>query len=326
MKRCNVLLFFGVLMLSVSAVLTGCGGGGSSTSRSGGPDATLTEVKAKDVVGDSVIQAVKLIAPATALGEVKASSVSPEKRSPLMSIFEKVAPVVGKRATTEKQSSAISSEPCPGGGSIEVKSISGVDLSGNVKADVSVNGCKIGSETMNGTLKVTVPFTAVADIQHVKEFTIEVSSFTYSDSNTNLSLTDNFTMVADNITYSGDSLTGGSLTLGGTVSGTLDGSPINIGCDSLAFQFSANTAGVTVSVSGRMRATCLGGWATLSTNRAVFVPAHASCPTDGEIVVSAGGNSIKVRVEPSSKITVFFNGSLVQTYDNCSKLTGFCKG
>jgi hypothetical protein len=178
---------------------------------------------------------------------------------------------------------------------------------------------------MNGALKVTVPIGAFNDLAHVKEFTIEASSFTYSDPHSTVSLTDNFTMVASNITYNGNSLAGGSLTLGGTVSGTIDGSPINIGCDSLGFQFSADTSGVTVSVSGRMSASCLGGWVTLTTNQWVSLPSGAQCPAGGEIVVSAGGSSVKVSIQANSEIDIFFNGSLIQTYDNCTKVTGLCK-
>ena len=327
MKKLSGLFIITMLTLSLAALFNGCGGGSSpSTSRGGGTDATLTASNAPQVA-DVVRQAVKLVAPAT-LGQVNATSVSPEKRAPLMSIFEKVAPVIGKHATNGKQSSDIlPSEHCSGGGSIEVTNISVPDLSGNVKADVNVNGCTIGTETMNGVLKVTVPVGALTDILHTEKFTIEVTSFTYSDSTTtSLSLTDNFTILARDFTYDGDSLTGGSLTLGGTVSGTIDGSPVNISCDSLGSQFSVNSSGVTVSVSGRMSTSCLGGWVTLSTNIPVFVPADANCPTGGEIVVSAGGSSVTMHVEANSKIDIFFNGALVQKYDDCSQVIGLCTG
>ena len=313
-----------IAALSLVSLFNGCGGGGASTSRGGGTDATLTASNASQV-GDAVTQAVKLVAPATALGEVKGASLSPIRSAALISIFEKVVPVVRNHAANEKQSSAISTRNCPGGGSIEVGVPVPVSLD-HVKADVNVNACTIGAEVMNGALKVTVPTGAVSDLAHVTEFTVEASSFTYTDPHSSISLTDNFTMIANNISYRGDSLAGGSLTLGGTVSGTIDGSPINIGCDSLGFQFGApDTSGVTVSVSGRMNASCLGGWVSLNTNQWVFLPSGAQCPTGGEIVVSAGGSSVKVSIQSNSTIDIFFNGSLIQTYDNCTKVTGLCK-
>lgn len=323
MRKLSGLFITTMLTLSLAALFNGCGGGGASTSRGGGTDATLTASNASQV-GDAVTQAVKLVAPATALGEVKGASISPARSAALISIFETVVPVVRNHAVNEKQSSAISTRNCPGGGTIEVGVPVPISLD-HVKADVNVNACTIGAEVMNGTLKVTVPTAAVSDLAHVEEFTIEASSFTYSDPHSSISLTDNFTMVASNIKYNGDSLKSGSLTLGGTVSGTIDGSPINIGCDSLGFQFSSDTSGVTVSVSGRMNASCLGGWVTLTTNQSAFLPSGAQCPTGGEVVVSAGGSSVKVSIQSNSKIDIFFNGSLIQTYDNCTKVTGLCK-
>ncbi len=327
MKKSDILFVVGILMLSLATLLTGCGGGGGDTSRSGGTDATLTASNAPQV-GDAVTQAVKLVAPAT-LGQVKAGSVSSEKRAPLMAIFQNIAPAIGKRAASGKQSSSLYHEDCTGGGSIEVTSISDVDVHLNVTADVTVNECNIGTQTMNGVLKVTLPADQAGDPLHASEFTIKVSNFTYSDpsNSTSISLTDNFTIVATGFTYDGNNnLTGGSITIGGSVTGTIEGKDVNIMCDSLGFQFTSNTSGVTVSVSGRINASCLGGWVTLSTNQPVSLPAGASCPTGGEIVASSGGNSITVHIAADSKITVFFNGSLTNTYDNCTEVQGLCNG
>jgi hypothetical protein len=323
MKKYKSLHVTGILVLSLATLMAGCGGGGGDTSRSGGPDATLTASNASQA-GDAVVQAVKLIAPAT-LGQVKAGSVSPEKRSPLAAIFQNIAPVVGQRWASEKQSSAIYHKDCSGGGDIEVTNLSPVSAD-HVEADVTVNSCKIGSSIMNGTLKVTLPIDQADDPLHATEFTIEVSSFTYSDSITTLSLTDNFIMVARDFSYDGNTPTSGTITLGGTVSGTTGSGPINIGCDSLEFQFSADSSGVAVSVSGRINASCLGGWVTLSTNQAIFFPSNASCPTGGEVVISSGGNSVTMHVEASSKIDIYFNGSLIQTFNDCSEVVGLCTG
>lgn len=311
----------GILILSLATLLAGCGGGGGDTSRSGGPDATLTTSNASQA-GDAVVQAVKLIAPAT-LGQVKAGSISPGKSAPLIAIFQNIAPVVGQRWASEKQSSAIYHQDCSGGGNIEVGTPVPISLD-HVQADVNVNSCTIGTSTMNGVLQVTLPIDDAGDPLHASEFTIEVSSFTYSDSITTLDLTDNFIMVAKDMSWDGDTPTSGTITLGGTVSGTTGSGPINIGCDSLEFQFSAGSSGVTVSVSGRINASCLGGWVTLSTNQAVFFSSNADCPTGGEVVVSSGGNSVTMHVKANSEIDIYFNGSLIQTYDDCTEVVGLC--
>ena len=325
MRKLSGLFITAMLALSLTASFNGCGGGGASTSRGGGTDATLTAANAPQV-GDAVTQAVKLVGPVTALAEVKGASLSPAGKAPLISIFENIVPVVRNHAANEKQSSALYTSPCPGGGSIEVGVPVPVSLD-HVKADVNVNSCTMGSEAMNGALKVTVPVGAISDLAHVTEFTIEASSFTYSDPHSTISLEDNFTMVASGITYNGNSLSQGSLTLGGSVVGSIDGNQVNIGCDSLRFQLlSANTSGVTVSVSGRMSASCLGGWVIIGTNVPVFLPAHASCPTGGEVLVSAGGNNVTVHIAADSSITISFNGSVVHTYNNCNEVIGICRG
>lgn len=323
MRKRNVLLIIAVLMLSLANLLAGCGGGGADTSRSGGTDATLTAENAAKA-GDAVTQALKLVAPAT-LGQVKAGSVSNEKRAPLISIFGMVAPAIGKQTANEKQATSIYHKDCSGGGSIEVGTPSPVSLD-HMESEVTVNSCKIGSETMNGSLKITLPTRDIGDPLHASEYTIEVTNFNFSDSHMNISLTDNFTIVARDFTYNGDTPTSGSITLGGTVTGTIDGHPVDIRCDSLGFQFGGNSSGVTVSVSGRISIACLGGWVTLSTNLPIFVPAGGGCPTGGEIVVSAGGNSVTMHIGSNSGIDIYFNGTLIYQYSNCNEVIGLCVG
>ncbi len=325
MKRNDIVLIVGVLMLSLATLLTGCGGGGADTSRSGGSDATLTAANAPQV-GDAVTQAVKLVVPTTALGGVKAGSVSSGRHAPLMSIFQTAVMALGNQGVNQRQASAMSHTDCSGGGNIEVGTPEPVSLD-HVQADVNINSCTMGAETMNGVLKVTVPTSALSDLKHVSEFTVEVSSFTYTDPHVNVSFTDNFTMIGENITYSGSSLTGGTLTMGGTVTGTIDGGSVNIQCDSFRTQFSSGASGVSVSVSGRINALCLGGWVALATNQPVFIPAGANCPTAGDVsVTGAGGSTVGVVFGSDSRVNIFFNGALIQTYNSCMDVVGVCKG
>jgi hypothetical protein len=328
MKRLCGVLLTGVIMLALLSVQTGCGGGKADTSRPGGADANLTAASASQA-GDALTQAVNLVLPTSALVQAKAVGVSSEKSAPLIRILEIVVPVVTRQAAGEKQANGIFHQDCSGGGSIDVGTPVPVSLSDptHLKADVSVNNCRIGLEFMNGAMKVTAPASAIGDIQHIKDFTVEVSSFTYSDPHWSLSLTDSFTMIAGGISYDGSSVTGGSVTLGGSVSGTIDGVPVNIACDSLGFQFSSNSAGVTVWVTGgRINVSCLGGWVAVLTtpDQPVFLPSHTSCPTQGEITASAGGNTIKMNFSTVSGIRIFFNNTLARTLVGCSDLLGSC--
>jgi hypothetical protein len=97
MKRLGSWLIMGVMALSLLYFKTGCGGGGgASTSREGGPGASLS-VSSAERVGNTVTQAVKLVALTAALGDLKTANISLEKRPPLLSILEQVLPVSGRR-------------------------------------------------------------------------------------------------------------------------------------------------------------------------------------------------------------------------------------
>jgi hypothetical protein len=337
MKRFGSLIIMGVVMLSFPCFLMCCGGGSSeSTSRGGGPDASLTASNAQQV-GEVVSQAVKLVAPTAALGDLKISSISSAKSPPLVSIIEKVMSASGNSITAKHISSLTKiNENCSNGGSIEVN-ITDVDpINMVIYADIDVNSCAIGTQTLNGTMEVEYAVESIDaltdpsldNLKNFKKATLTTSGFTYlnTENNDNVTLTD-LTVVLEDFTYNGNILTGGSITLGGTITGIIDGETINVECDSFGLLFTADsTTGVTVSVSGRIKASCLNGWVRMATNSPVYFPVNAHCPTGGDIVVSSGENNVRVNIAADSKINIYFNGELVQTFNSCDDVKGLCTG
>lgn len=336
MKRFGSLLIIGVAILFLSCFLTSCGGNGASTSRGGGPDASLTASNAQQV-GDAVAQAVKLVAPTAALGDLKSSSIASANKPPLVSILEKVMSVSGNSITAEHISSlATIHDNCTNGGSIKVD-ITGVNpFNQTIDADINVNSCTIGTQTLNGTMKVEYVVGSIDaltnptfdNLKNFKQVTITTSGFTYAntESEDNVTLT-SLTLVLKDFTYSGNILTGGSITLGGIVTGIIAGETIHIECDSFGLLFTEDSAsGVTVSVSGRIKPSCLSGWVRITTNSPVSLPVNAHCPIGGDIGVSAGGNNVNVIIDADSKITIYFNNDLVQTFNSCDDVKGFCSG
>ncbi len=184
------------------------------------------------------------------------------------------------------------------------------------QATVTFNSCREGTETMNGT--ATMAFSGTVD--NPVSLTFSSSNLSYADTVTddNISMT-NFSMV-----ITGDDLTGATITLTGVVSGTVSGDPINEELDSFQIVLSSDTTGETMSISGMVKASCLGEWVTITTNTPVFVSTGDDCPIDGEFTITSGGNSVKVVIESDSKITVLFNNSPVQTYNNCEEVDGLC--
>lgn len=136
----------------------------------------------------------------------------------------------------------------------------------------------------------------------------------------------NLTMTFSNVAFSGNELTSATIAITGAVSGSVSGEPVNIECDDYRMTFSSIASGETVSVSGRIKPSCLGGWVTITTNTPLFIPIGALCPTAGEVVALSGANSVKVVIASDSKITIYFNDSLVTTYNNCKDVDGLCVG
>ena len=338
MKRNKSLQLIGVLMLSLATLLAGCGGGGGGdTSRSGGTDATLTESNAAQV-GDSVIQAAKLIAPTAALGDLKTSSISSSNRPPLLSILEKALAVSGNGADSKRASDVSSfNQNCTGGGSISANiDVGGINpITNLIPVDINISQCTIGTQTLNGSMHVDYimkSFSYPSNVEDLKNFekitvtTTDSAGLTYVNSSNgdNIALKD-LTLVLENFTYNGNVLTGGTVTMGGTAVGTIDDEPIDVECDSFGVRFTSDSTGINIWVSGRISAQCLGGWITMNTNTPIFFPADGSCPTNGEIIVTAGGSTMTMDIGPNSAaITIYLNGSVINTYTDCSKVIGFC--
>lgn len=333
-KFCK-LLIIGVVTLSLSCFLMSCGGGGdASTSRGGGSDASLTASNAQQV-GDAVVQAVKLVAPTTALGDLKASRVSSAKRPPLASILEKILSVSCNSGIT-LHSSALTTinNNCANGGNIAISIDSVNPLNKVINADINVNSCTTGTETLNGTMSVEYVMNSIGDLtdptldslKNFEKVTITTSRFTYLNTANNDNVTlSNVTLVLKDFTYNGDILTGGSVALGGSITGVTAGEEINVECDSFRLVFATDpTGGMTVSVSGRINASCLGGWVSMVTNSPVFLPANADCPAGGDIIASAGGNTVRVVIAEDSGIAIYFNDNLVQTFNSCNEVKGLC--
>jgi hypothetical protein len=337
MKRLGNWVIAGVVKISLLCFLMSCGGGGdASTSRGGGQDASLTASNAQQV-GDTIVQAVKLVAPTSTLGDLKASRSSSAKRPPLASVLEKVLSVsINSGITMHSSALTTINNSFAGGGNIAININSVNPVNKVIKADVDVNTCTTGTETLNGTMSVEYVMKSMGDLtdptldnlKNFEKLTITTAHFTYVDTanNDNVTLSD-ITLVLKDFTYNGNILTGGQVTLGGSVAGAIGDEQINVECDSLRLVFASDPSGsMTVSVSGRINASCLGGWVRITTNSPVFVPADGGCPTAGDIVASAGGNAVRMVIAEDSGISVYFNSDLIETFKSCNEVRGLCGG
>lgn len=339
MKKAKKIL--ALILMAVLSFMLSCGGGGGGE---GGPTetgTTLTTNNAPQATG-AAIQSAHLIlvtGAAEAVGPASASSKTYSKdqirKPPLRSILDKAISLSKAQRTKVKLhaqgSMPPTTETCSNGGTI---TMSGATWTGpdnptdpsqivNFNANMTYNSCKEDTVTLNGTMSVAFE----GSLSAPTKITISMPNFSYANTETNDNITiTSLTMVVTNVTFSGEELIGGTLILTGAVSGSAGGDPISVECDNYTIVFSSGVTGETLSISGRLKPSCLGGWVTIATNTPIFVPAGADCPTAGEIVITSGGNSVKMIIASDSKITVYYNDAVVQTYNNCEDVDGLCVG
>jgi hypothetical protein len=337
MKKLKLMSYFKFLTLifSLALIFTCClstEDEGDDPTQTG---ATLSEDNAPKTAG-AAIQATNVAGAFSSLGGIGSSSVSSnsDAKSPLARIIDKALAITEiKRSTAElfaQGSIPPTTVTCTDGGSMTMSATwigpdqpSGPSDMTNFTATITLNSCTEGTETQNGTF--TIAFGGSMD--NPTSLTLSTTNLTFIDTATN----DYLTMVNLNLsiavpTISGEEIIGGAFSLDGSISGSVDGDPINQEYDDFLIVMSSDGTGGTVSISGRLRALCIGGWVTITTNTPIFVPTGAGCPTEGDMTITSGDNAVWVVVASNSTITVHFNGTLVQTYNDCEEVDGLCTG
>ncbi len=333
MRNFKDYIYKAIVIFSTFAIIliTGCGGGGGGNGgappQTGGAQLTANNTPQ---AGSAVIQALYLGGPLSAAGEIQPLSISSKTSSknyskpPLRSILDKVVSISKAQRHKSEVHAAGSMPPttesCTGGGNVTVSATwQGPDEPTdpsqivNFNGNITFNSCKEDTVTLNGSMNIAFE----GPLSNPTKLTISASNFTYADSETG----DNITMANFKLVF-----TDGTMTLAGTIRGTVDGESVNEEYDKFRMAFSSDIGGITVSISGRVNPSCLGGWVTITTNTLIFIPKDADCPTAGEVVITSGGNSARMVIASDYKITIYFNGTLVQTYNDCEEVDGLCAG
>jgi hypothetical protein len=317
-----------ILALSLALILTGCGGGGGG---GGQAQSILNSDNAPQVAG-SVLQAAAAAGRTTELGETETLSVSSVTLSkPLLRRILNRAMSISKTEISQAELLAQGSLPsttenCAGGGTVTLSATwtdNPQDPSNviNLQMTMTFNSCREGTETLNGAMTIAYS----GSLLNPTTLTISASNLSLVDTATgdNITMT-NYSMVFSDLVFSGDELTGGTITMTGTISGTVGNDPIYQEYDNFKNVFMEDATGASISISGRVRVSCLGDWITITTHTPIFMPAGASCPTEGDISVTSGGNSVQVVIESDLTVTVYYNDTLVQSYSDCEEVDGLC--
>jgi hypothetical protein len=335
------ILFFAILSLTVVISLTGCGGGGGGGSSDGGGSgggASLSSTNAP-MAASAVSQAAQFVQFKGAMdmvGDVlKTSSISTKNPSntSLISIFNKMLSI--SKAQTHKSelhvAGSIPSETlqCPDGGTVNVSvTWTGPDEPEDpsqvvdLTATMTFGSCKEEDNIMAGT--VTIAFSG--SLSNPTKFTFSTSEFTVTDLPSDVITLTDFKMDITDIHITDYELTKATLTMSGKVSNTKTGKLVNIECDNFKVVGETVSNGEKMTISGRIKPSCIDGWVTISTNTPVFIAEDADCPTAGEVVATSGGNRVKMVIASDSTIRIYFNNTLVQTYNDCEGVDGLCVG
>lgn len=320
----RILLLVALAALGAAALVTSCGGGGGGGAAQN--DAALTAANS-GAAASAVAQALALLEPSISTGDLVPAGVS--AKAPLDAIIDRMRAMSGLWDGPQAQGSMHDSGPCTGGGSATVDaSWTGPDQPAgphemvNLQMTISASNCSEYPYTMNGTL--TLKFSGPLDTP--TGFTLSASSAHFVDALYPFDFSmSGFSMALTGITYSGGSIIGGTATLNGSVSGNVAGEALNEGFQNFHIAYSEITGGAfSYDLSGRMRASCLGGWVTVSTPATITGQSTDECPTDGALAISSAGDTVEVLIASDYSMSVYYNGALVHSYAHCGELTGVC--
>jgi hypothetical protein len=318
-KRYRMPYILLALAFALAVFAVSCGGGGGDGG--GMTPATLTTSNAGASMS-AVSQAIGLLDPTISSGNLVTASVSTGK--PLNVLIDRMT-ALSRTLTAGPATQATYHEgpvPCSGGGTMTMDvSWTGPDQPIDIHdivdlhMTVTANNCVESPTTINGTMSMTF----MGPLDMPTGFTLSALNSHFTDSTYPFDMTmSGFSVAIANLTADG-----GTATLNGAVTGTVDTEAINEEFRNLRIVYSEAGGQNGYSLSGSMKASCLGGWVTVSTPVTISGPID-TCPTAGRIVITSGDDTVNVVINPDSSIDVSFNTALVDTYADCNSLTGVC--
>ena len=290
-KRIAVL--FSIVALSFS--ITGCGGGGGSSSI-----ADNTPLESQDVVID-VSNSEQVLSTVFSVIEVGANPTLPLAKSVgetsvSTTVLAQPAALRQIQSATLVRSEAVVGEPisCTDGGFIT-----------STDTGMNFSDCNEGGIIMDGTVAVTGNETAAT--MTLSNFTITLDSeiIFYESLTYSFTLNSAYEISSMSITMNGYTSIFGERTdyLNYTLTMSMD-----------------NLSAITFSVKGFVKTDCLGGWIEIRTTENIQINDIDPCPTAGQIVI--GGNASSITIDFNTDGSVNVSGSVTDYYSSCLSLPG----
>lgn len=292
--RKGLIILFSIATLSFS--ITGCGGGGSSSSVS-------TPLESERVVIDEN-NTEQVLSTVFNVIEVGANPALPLAKSVgetsvQTSVLTQPAALKEIQSAELVRSEAVANEPisCTDGGFITYTD------TGMIFSDCNESGI-----IMDGTVTVSGNETAATMTLSNFTMTLDGEIVFYE------SLTYSFTL---NAAYEID-----------TMSITMDGYTSIFGertdYQNYTFTMSIDSlSAITFSVNGFIKTDCLGAWIEIKTTENIQINDIDPCPTAGQIVI--GGNASSITIDFNSDGSVDISGSVTDSYASCGDIpVGSC--
>ena len=343
-----------MVLLILCLALWSCGGGGSSGGGAFQPETALTETNAPQAAA-GLLKATDIIGPLQGIAGTLVVSSATTAAASLKTPVSNLLNLAVTAAKDQKQKLDASKEnaslplpytmDCPDGGTLTVQSATwdgpaepaSLAEIENFSGRVSFNNCQKGPLSLDGSMNI-----AAEGFANAPTAVTLTATMTYNDSYTDTTLTLSGLSVA--VSNIGPKIDMGNVTIAmsGSLEGVLGEESIDISCDNFVMQFTAftegeATTGITgelLSVSGRIKTSCLNTWLTITTITPIRMVKGYLCPTAGEITFASQDNTIRVVIGGDSgldgdigidyTIDLYFNDELIATYANCTELKGLC--
>jgi hypothetical protein len=191
----------------------------------------------------------------------------------------------------------------------------------NLNIKMTFDSCTQFGCSMNGSVQMIFEG-PLSDPTKIK---ISVPELTYTNANSGDDVTlKDLSITITGFTMEADQLISGTIEVSGTLSGTVGGSSIDVKCENFKIEFVLSSEGTSITISGKIKPSCLGDWITITTPIPIFIPMGDDCPTAGEIVATSGEYNVRIIISSNYNIEVYFNETLIETYTNCREVMGLC--
>lgn len=314
-----------ITSIAITALLIlSCGGGGGESSTPLPPtqSGSLTASNAAPASG-AVITTINLMIEPSYIGTASYDSQDNgiTKKSFLNALLNQAIQNIKETQTKTTSGTTDTTTTCTGGGTKkETSNWSGSDSDPeNYTGTITYTNCKEGTSVWNGTTSITYQGT----YQNPTKITTLLNSMTYTDTNTNLSLS-GLTITYNDIAYSGNNITSASAAMTGNINGTINSKAINASYNNfkIAYSFSGNNMNITLS--GNINPVCVNSELTVTTNTTAVFTVGSRCPASGDITITDNTSNAKMSFTSQGGMSVQFNDQTTASYTSCSQSEGFC--